>query len=114
PAQTANQNTSSSGARTNAQGSNAAAGLSIQIKARGESAWLRTTTDDGRRAETILRPNETKEFKPEQRLKVEYARARANTLEITINGRPARVPSDAKSNIAELIITRENYEQLLQ
>jgi cytoskeleton protein RodZ len=92
----------------------AAAGLTVQIKAVGDSVWVRTFPDGGKSLESILKPDETREFKPEQSLKIQYAKIKAKQLEVMINGHPARVPSDAKTNIAEMLITKDDYAQLLQ
>jgi cytoskeleton protein RodZ len=92
----------------------AAAGLTVQIKAVGDSVWVRTFPDSGKSTEAILKPDETREFKPVQSLKIQYAKIKAKQLEITINGHPARIPSDAKTNIAEMLITKDDYAQLLQ
>jgi hypothetical protein len=92
----------------------AAAGLTVQIKAVGDKVWVRTFPDGGKAAEAILDPDETREFKPEQSLKIQYAKIKAKQLEITINGHPARVPADAKTNVVEMLITKDDYAQLLQ
>lgn len=81
----------------------------IQFKARGQKVWLTTFTDDTKKAlKFSLQADEAREFDPQQSLKVVYAPAKA--LEVTINGRPLRVPQDK----AEMLITKDNYEQLLQ
>jgi cytoskeleton protein RodZ len=100
-------------AATNATGA-AAVGLTVQIKAIGDRVWVRTFPDSGKSSEAILEPEETREFKPEQSLKIQYAKIKARQLEITINGKPARVPADAKNSVAEMLITKDDYAQLLQ
>ncbi|MFN2455278.1 MAG: RodZ domain-containing protein [Pyrinomonadaceae bacterium] len=90
------------------------ANFNIQIKARGEKVWIKAKPDDGEATETTLNADETREFKPAQQLRIQYARAKASVLEITVNGRPAKVPADAKGGLAELVITRQGYEQQLQ
>jgi cytoskeletal protein RodZ len=83
----------------------------IQVKARGESVWISTQVDDSKKASGfVLGADEAREFDPQARLKLGYAQSKAKALEVSINGRPARVPQDK----AELLITKENYEQLLQ
>jgi hypothetical protein len=83
----------------------------IQVKARGESVWLSTQADDGKKASGfVLQPEQTREFDPQQSLKIGYAPVKAKALEVTINGRAARVPQDK----TEMLITKDNYEQLLQ
>jgi hypothetical protein len=51
-----------------------------------------------------------------ERLVVEYSKSKAGALEVTINGRPASVPTEARKgkSLVELVITKDGYEQLLQ
>lgn len=108
---------SSSTSTTPAAPSNAAAPavpagtFHIQVKARGESVWISTQLDDSKKASGfVLQADEAREFDPQARLKLGYAQSKAKALEVNINGRAARVPQDK----AELLITKETYEQLLQ
>jgi cytoskeleton protein RodZ len=88
--------------------------FNIQIKARGTKVWIRAKPDDGNTTEATLLPNESKEFKPQQALRLNYAKVNAPALEVTINGRAAKVPNDSKGVLAEMLITKENYQQQLQ
>jgi len=90
------------------------AGFDIQIKARGDRVWIKARPDKGEATEAILEPDETREFRPEQRLVIQLAKLKADTLEVTINGRQAKVPADLKGNLAEIVIEKDNYEQFLQ
>ena len=93
------------------QSAPATGGFHIQIKARGESVWISTQVDDAKKASGIvLQPDEAREFDPQQSLKLGYAPVKAKAIEVNINGRPARVPQDK----AEMLITKETYEQFLQ
>ncbi|HEX8494698.1 MAG TPA: helix-turn-helix domain-containing protein [Pyrinomonadaceae bacterium] len=83
----------------------------IQIKARGKSVWISAQVDDAKKASGImLQPEEAREFDPQQSLKIGYAQVNASALEVSINGRQAKVPPDK----AGMLITKDNYEQLLQ
>lgn len=84
----------------------------IQVTARGESVWFNTQQDDGKKAAgIILQEGETREFDPQQSLRIfGYKQFKAKALEVKINGRPARVPLDQ----TEMLMTRDTYEQLLQ
>lgn len=98
-----------------APASPAANGLNVQIKARGEEVWMRTRVDEEPSSNGILPAEQVKDFKPAERLVVEYSKSRAKALEITINGRPAVTPTDAKGKpLVEMVITKDGYEQLLQ
>lgn len=86
-------------------------GFHIQIKARGEGVWVSAQVDDSKKATGfILQPDEAREFDPQESLKIGYAQVKAKALEVNINGRPVRVPQDK----TEMLITKDNYEQLLQ
>jgi cytoskeleton protein RodZ len=90
-------------------------GLNVRIKAKGEDVWLRTRVDDETNNDGILAADQVKDFKPSQRMSVQFSKSKATAIEITINGRPAVVPSDAKGKpLVELVITKDGYEQLLQ
>ncbi len=103
----------------NAQGATttpAAQQLNVQIKARGEDVWLRTSVDGGSSSDGILKADQSKDLTAGQSLKIEYARVKAPALDVTINGRPAQVPSDAKPGrtLVEMLISKDDYEKLLQ
>lgn len=85
--------------------------LHVQFKGRGQKVYLTAFADDSKKAVRFsLQADETREFDPQQSLKVVYAPAKA--LEVTINGRPVKVPQDKVE--AEMLITKDNYVQLLQ
>lgn len=93
----------------------AASGLSVQIKAKGEEVWLRTRVDEEPNSDGILAADQVRDFKPAERLSVQFSKSKAKAIEVTINGRPANIPTDAKGKpLVELLITKDGYEQLLQ
>jgi cytoskeletal protein RodZ len=93
----------------------AANGLRVQIKAKGEDVWLRTRLDEESNSDGILTADQVRDYQPSQRLTVQFSKSKATAIEITINGRPAVVPVDAKGKpLVELVITKDGYEQLLQ
>jgi cytoskeletal protein RodZ len=94
--------------------SNPAAGFTVQIKARGESVWTRSKVDDGVSSELMLQADETREFKPTQRVSILLSRSKMNALEVSINNHPAKVTPEPRGNLAEIVITKENYAQLSQ
>ena len=91
-------------------------GLSVRVRAKGEDVWLGTRIDDNESSDLTLRPDEVKEFSATDSLKLRYAKVKAAALEVTINGRPAVVPSEVAKGktFVELNITKDGYEQLLQ
>jgi cytoskeletal protein RodZ len=97
---------------------NAPAVLKVSVRANGEEVWIRTLTDGVASSSWngTLKPSEVKEINADQSLKLEYAKIKAAALEVTINGRAAVVPSDAKpgKTLVEMLITKDDYERLLQ
>jgi cytoskeletal protein RodZ len=113
--QTAQANTGAAPATTTAPAASApAGGFTVQIKARGESVWTRSKVDDGVSSELMLQADETREFKPNERVSVLVSRSKVNALEVSINNRPAKVTPEPRGNLAEIVITKENYAQLSQ
>jgi len=110
-AQTPNANTSSS-----PQTNNPAASFAVQIKAT-ELVWIRVYVDDDAKKSAFagnLQADEVKEFTPEQSIRVQCAKDKPASLQITINGRQAKVPFNMKGSLAEMTVNRGDYEQYLQ
>lgn len=116
PAQNVNANASQPAPANVASSTNAPAGLKVSVRAKGEDVWLRATADSQPSSDGILKAEQTKEIDADQSLKLEYARVKAAALEVTINGRAAVVPTDAKpgKTLVEMLITKDDYERLLQ
>jgi serine/threonine protein kinase len=90
--------------------SNTPTSLNVHVTAR-EELWLSVFVDDAPKARGfVLKPNQTETFTPTERLRIQYAQVKAPVLEVIINGQKARVPTDK----TELVITKDNYQQLLQ
>lgn len=89
-------------------------GFNIEIKARGEDIWTRIYEDDGKGQAIVLRADETREFKPDQRLRIQLAKGKTDLVEVRIGGRLARMPAEPKGNLAEVVITKDDYERFLQ
>ncbi|HUQ30869.1 MAG TPA: helix-turn-helix domain-containing protein [Pyrinomonadaceae bacterium] len=83
----------------------------IEVTARGKRTYIGVQSDTSKKTAGIfLEPDSTRAFDPEQRLRVKYAPTDAESLEVTINGRKAQVPTDK----GEMVITKEDYERFLQ
>jgi cytoskeletal protein RodZ len=83
----------------------------IELTARGESVWVSAQVDDSKKSRGILlEPDKTEKLDPAARLRIQYAPVKAKALEVTINGRKAQVPTDKP----EMVITKEDYQRLLQ
>ena len=98
---------------TNAQAPNVPASFTVQIKAR-EKVWTKTRVDETDATENTLEADETKEFKPAERVSILLSRSKVNALEVMINNRPAKVTPESRGGLVELVITKDNYAQFSQ
>ena len=114
PANASTGTSNSSSSSSNSSAPSAAASFTVQIKARGESVWTKSKVDDGDSSEIMLKADETREFKPAQRVSILLSRSKLNALEVSINNRPAKLTPEPRGGLAEIIITKENYAQLSQ
>ena len=60
------------------------------------------------------RNEQVKEMTGNERVTLRFSKSKVNAIEVTINGRSAPVPTEAKAGIVEMPITREYYARLLQ
>lgn len=88
-------------------------GFVIQLKAL-EQVWVKTRVDEETPKEANLEPGDIREFKPNGSLSIRYAKSKAKSFELTINGRPARVVTDSTTQPVEMVITKNDYEKFLQ
>jgi cytoskeletal protein RodZ len=114
PASSANASTAAPATNAAPSTTTPAGGFTVQIKAKGEGVWTRSKVDDGAASELMLQADETREFKPAQKVSVLFSRSKANALEVSINNRPARVTPEPRGNLVEIVITKDNYAQLSQ
>ncbi len=88
---------------------------SVQVRAVGESVSLTVQADGAPLTVFTLSPADAaREYTPRNRLSFRYAREKADALEVTINGQRARVPSEGTTRTTEMVITPDNFQQLLQ
>ncbi|HWQ35678.1 MAG TPA: RodZ domain-containing protein [Blastocatellia bacterium] len=90
--------------------------LTLKLQAKDGDCWVKVKTEsDPKGKERILKPGESVEFSANEKLMVSVGNL--TTLEATLNGRPARIPSNSKKSklVAENVtITKDNYQQFLQ
>lgn len=88
----------------------------IEVAAGAEPIWLRVREGDAPSTEMTLQPGNPREYTPQDRLTLWYSKSRARSLEVKINGRPAKVPTEpkGKATLVEMGITKDDYNQLLQ
>lgn len=93
----------------------AARELSVQIRAVGEPVALTITPDAASPEVFTLKPSDAaRGYTPREQLTLRYAREKASSLEVTINGQRARVPTEGASRTVQMTITPDSYQQLLQ
>ncbi len=85
----------------------------IQLRAL-DTVWIKTRLDEEVAREGNLVAGDIREFKPNQILSIKYAKSKAKSLELTINGRPAKVVGESTTQPIEMVITKNDYEKFLQ
>lgn len=91
--------------------------LNVQIKAVRQRVDLTAVVDGAQRENFVLQADQTRDFNAQQSLKFSYSRYRAEYLQMTINGKPAKVSGAsvrANSGVAEMEITPSNLAQFVQ
>jgi cytoskeleton protein RodZ len=115
PAPASQPATNNASAANNNPGAPAATtGFVIQLKALDRIVWVRSRVDADDSTDANLKPGEVKEFKPTQSLTIRYPKSGAKALEMTINGRPAKVTTTSTTNPVEMVITKDDYQKFLQ
>ena len=88
-------------------------GFRIQVSAKGRAFWLTTLQDDDKKKKgRMLLPDKPEDFTPQDSLSIMFDRPSAEFLEVSINGRPARLPEDA-AGAGQWKITKDNYRQFV-
>lgn len=109
PAQPAAQSATATTAATEA--------LNVAIKS-NDKVWLRVLVDDetSKDKQGVEWPaGQTREFTPQQKLTLNYARSMTGAFGVTVNGVNLKIPSDTRPGVSqELVITRDNYKQYAQ
>ncbi|MFL6255673.1 MAG: helix-turn-helix domain-containing protein [Pyrinomonadaceae bacterium] len=88
----------------------AAAGFKVQLKAT-RAFWL-TSWQEGekKRRGRFLKPDAPEEFEPTAALNLHYDQVSADALQVTVNGRALKTPTDTTT----WTITKDNYTQFAQ
>jgi len=96
-----------------AEANNPSNGLSVELKALNEAVWVAYTVD-GSRTEKTLDAGQSVRLEPKDDVKLSFARVKAPSLEIAINGRKLSIPTANTKGSFEININRSNAQQLLQ
>lgn len=88
----------------------AADGFKVQLKAT-RAFWLTSWQEgDKKKRGRFLKPDAPEEFEPTAALSLHYDQASADALQVTVNGRALRTPTDTTT----WTITKDNYTQFAQ
>lgn len=114
PASTGYRASSANGPQASPSPSANTAAFTVRIRARGESIWHRSIVDNGEGTEYLLQSGEAREFKPTKRLSIFLSRSKMNSIDLSINNRPAKLNPESRGGLVEIIITSDNYSQLIK
>lgn len=85
-------------------------GFKVQLKA-ARAFWLTSWQEgDKKHRGRFLKPDAPEEFEPTAPLNLHYDQTSADALQVTVNGRPLKTPTDTTN----WVITRDNYTQFAQ
>jgi cytoskeletal protein RodZ len=88
----------------------AAEGFKVQLRA-ARPFWLTSWQEgDRKKRGRFLRPDAPEEFEPTAALNLHYDLVSADALQVTVNGRALKTPTDTTN----WVITRDNYTQFAQ
>ena len=87
----------------------AADGFKVQVKAT-RMFWLTSWQDGEKKRGRMLKPDAPEEFEPTAALNLHYDQVSADALQVTVNGRALKTPTDTTT----WTITKDNYTQFAQ
>jgi cytoskeleton protein RodZ len=91
----------------------AAEELRVQLHARDAECWIKVKTDENQPETKMLQPGETRIFRASDKIVLNLGNM--PSLSVTLNGRPAKLPTRSNGTVAEnVIITRDNYQKFIE
>jgi transcriptional regulator with XRE-family HTH domain len=90
-----------------------AAAFSVELKADGEPVWVGYTID-GNKTEKTLNPGESLKLDVQDSLRLSYAKVKAQSLELSIDGKHINVLSGGPKGNFDLDINKSNFGQIMQ
>lgn len=86
----------------------------IQVKPVSAEVWVSATVD-GKKTSGIIKSDDKKVYEPKEDFKLSYAREQAQNVQLTINGKQIKLPSEpASGSTFDILITKENINQIYQ
>ena len=86
--------------------------LSVGLKALSEPVWVAYTVD-GNRTEKTLDAGQAVTLEAKDTVKLSYAKVKAASLEVSINGRKLNVPTASTKGSFDIDIDRSNAQELI-
>jgi hypothetical protein len=86
--------------------------LSVGLKALTEPVWVAYTVD-GNRTEKTLDAGQTVTLEAKDTVKLSYAKVKAASLEVSINGRKLNIPTSSSKGSFDIDINKQNAQQLI-
>jgi cytoskeleton protein RodZ len=86
--------------------------LSVGLKALSEPVWVAYTVD-GNRIEKTLDAGQAVTLDAKENVKINYAKVKAASLEVSINGRKLNIPTTSTKGSFDIDINRSNAQQLI-
>lgn len=90
--------------------------LKVEFKTSGEPISL-ASTSDGKRTNTLITPDNSAVFEPKDSLNLVFAKSLVQNAQLTINGKPIKMPSAPRTPnriVIEFEINKNNIEQIWQ
>jgi hypothetical protein len=73
------------------------------------------STVDGNKSSSLITPEKPGVFNPKQNLRLSYAKAQSQNVQMLLNGKQINLPSARPGrNAIELEITSDNFKQILE
>lgn len=86
----------------------------IEVKPVNKELWVSATVDKKVTAGTI-KFGDSKTYEPKESFKLSYAKEQAQNIQLTINGKQIKLPSEpASGSTFDISITKENVDQIYQ
>lgn len=86
--------------------------LKVEFKALKSPVAISSTTD-GKKLNATVTPEDARVLEPRQSLRLSFAKAQSSNVEMTINGKTIKLPSENPNrNVIEFEINKENLKQI--
>jgi cytoskeleton protein RodZ len=108
-----NSNASNGNAFTGQPASTPASAFVVELKATGERVWVGYTLD-GTRTEKTLDPGESVRLDVQNSIRLGYAKVKAQSLELAINGKRMNVLAGGAKGNFDFNIDKNNVSQIFQ